>query len=159
MSAAHPATTDLCDAHGPVARVLSPHLRSFGARRRYSGLAVTIKCFEDNSRLKALSATPGVGRVIVIDGGGSLRCALLGDQIAEGLRTNGWAGVVIHGCVRDTAALAALDLGVHALAACPRRSNKNGEGQVDVVIEVGGVIVRPGDRIVADEDGVIVLDP
>lgn len=150
------ATTDLSDAHAD-AQVLAPIFRDFGGRRAFSGPAVTVRCFEDNSRLKELSATAGEGRVLVVDGGGSLRCALLGDMIGRALVDHGWAGVIVAGCVRDTAALATLALGVKALAPHPRRSSKRGEGEVGVPVEVGGVRVLSGDQVYADEDGVLIL--
>ena len=140
------STCDLSDRFEDRARVPEVLWRDFGARTAFTGAAVTVKCFEDNSRLKALSAEPGAGRVIVVDGGGSLRCA-----------KNGWAGVVIWGAVRDVAALGGVDLGVKALGATPRRSVRRGEGQVDLPITFGGVTWRPGDVIFADPDGVLAL--
>ena len=151
------STCDLSDRFEDRARVPEVLWRDFGARTAFTGAAVTVKCFEDNSRLKALSAEPGAGRVIVVDGGGSLRCALVGDMIAAELAKNGWAGVVIWGAVRDVAALGGVDLGVKALGATPRRSVRRGEGQVDLPITFGGVTWRPGDVIFADPDGVLAL--
>jgi regulator of ribonuclease activity A len=150
------ASTDVSDAH-PDALVLAPIFRDFGGRRAFSGRALTVRCFEDNSRIKELSTTAGEGRVLVVDGGGSLRCALLGDMIGKALADHGWAGVILAGCVRDTAALATLALGVKALAPHPRRSSKRGEGEVGVPVEVGGVRVLSGDLVHADEDGVVIL--
>ncbi len=151
------ATTDVSDAN-PTARVLAPVFRDFGGRRAFHGSAQTVRCFEDNSRLKELSQTAGDGRVLVVDGGGSLRCALLGDLIGQALLDQGWAGVVIAGCVRDTEALSRMHLGVKALAPHPRRSNKRGEGEVGVAIEIAGVRVSPGDVVYADVDGVVVVE-
>lgn len=153
------STADLCDALGEAARVLPPALRHFGGRRRFSGEVLTVRCFEDNSRLKELANTPGAGRVLLVDGGGSTRCALLGDTIAAEALEHGWTGVVVHGCVRDTVALASLELGVMALGSTPRRSLKNGEGQAGVALELAGVRCSPGDLLFADEDGVLVVDP
>lgn len=150
------STCDLSDRF-PDARVAAPVLRDFGGRRAFSGRAVTVKCFEDNSRVKELLATHGEGRVLVVDGGGSLRCALMGDMIAADAVAHGWAGVVIDGCVRDTQVLATLDIGIKALAANPRRSTRRGEGSAHIAITVAGTPVRDGDWIVADEDGVVVL--
>jgi regulator of ribonuclease activity A len=150
-------TTDLCDEHSG-ARVLPVALRDFGGTAKFSGPALTVKCFEDNSRIKELSLTPGNGRVLVVDGGGSARCALLGDKIAADLVANGWAGAIIYGCIRDRVALSGLALGVKALGSNPRKSNKQNEGQVGVPIVIDGVPIRTGDRIYADEDGAIVLD-
>jgi regulator of ribonuclease activity A len=130
------STCDLSDELGDQARVVAPAFRHFGAVRRFHGEVTTIKCFEDNSRVRELAGTPGEGRVLLVDGGGSTRYALLGDKIARQLLDNGWAGVVVHGCVRDTAVLATLELGVMALAQTPRRSSKNGEGQVGVPLEI-----------------------
>jgi regulator of ribonuclease activity A len=150
-------TTDLCDEH-PDARVLAVALRDFGGAPKFSGPAMTVKCFEDNSRIKELSLRPGNGQVLVVDGGGSTRCALLGDKIAADLVANGWAGAIVFGCIRDRAALATLALGVKALGSNPRRSDKHGEGQIGLPITIEGVLVRPGDRVYADADGAIVLD-
>lgn len=152
-----PLTCDISDAHPTNAQVCETPLRDFGGRVRFHGPIVTIACFEDNSKLKALSLTPGEGRVIVIDGGGSQRCALLGDVIAADLVRNGWAGAIIHGCVRDTAGLAALQVGVKALGAVPRAPAKRDQGVVGEVLTFGGVLWRDGDVAFADEDGVVIL--
>jgi regulator of ribonuclease activity A len=153
------STCDLCDKYGDKARVVPPGFRHFGGKRRFHGLVATVRCPEDNSRLKELAGTPGAGRVLVVDGGGSMRHALLGDMIGKQAVEHGWAGVVIYGCVRDTAELSALDLGVMALGVVPRRSLKNGEGQVGLPIEIAGVVCTPGDLLVADEDGLVIIDP
>jgi regulator of ribonuclease activity A len=153
------STCDLSDAHGDAIRVLPPVLRHFGGHRRFHGLVQTIKCFEDNTRLKEQANTRGDGRVLVVDAGGSLRCALLGDTIATEAIEHGWAGIVLYGCVRDTAELARLDLGAMALDAIPRRSLKLGEGVVGVPVEIAGIACVPGDLLVADEDGVVLLQP
>ncbi|MFO1376840.1 MAG: ribonuclease E activity regulator RraA [Steroidobacteraceae bacterium] len=151
-------TTDLYDRFGEAARVLPPVFQDFGGRDSFSGQVVTVKCFEDNSRIKELAATPGRGKVMLVDGGGSLRCALLGDLIAADAVKNGWEGIVIHGCVRDRAALCELPLGIKALAATPRKSLRRSEGQTGLEIVIGGVVCRDGDRLYADEDGVLLLD-
>lgn len=150
-------TCDLYDDHLERLRVLPAGLRLFGGRRHFHGPAETVKCFEDNSRIKDLAAQPGEGRVIVADAGGSLRCAVLGDMIAGEARAHGWAGVVIWGAVRDAEALAAMDFGVAALGTTPRKSTRRGEGQAGIDIVIGGVPVRPGDMVVADADGVVIL--
>jgi len=155
----HGNTCDLSDTYGERARVFAPGLRHFGGRRRFAGAIETLECFEDNSRLRELANTSGNGRVLVVDAGGSLRCALLGDTIAGEALSHGWIGVVIHGCVRDTAALATIELGVVALASTPRRSAKNGEGRAGIPVELAGVLCSPGDLLVADEDGIVVIDP
>ncbi|MBP2291582.1 ribonuclease E activity regulator RraA [Azospirillum rugosum] len=151
------STCDLYDRFEKTARVADPVFRDFGARRKFAGEAVTIKCFEDNSRVKETLGTPGRGKVLVVDGGGSLRAALMGDLIAKDAVKNGWEGVVIHGCVRDAAVLATLDLGIKALAAIPRKTVRNGEGQRDLPVTIAGIRVSPGDLVFADEDGVLVL--
>jgi len=149
-------TADLYDQHGEALRVAAPIFRDFGGRSRFAGPAVTVKCFEDNSRIKEALAEPGGGRVLVVDAGGSLRCAMLGDLIAASAVEQGWAGVVIDGCVRDTAALSAMSLGIKARAATPRKSTRRGEGQRDLPIDIAGVPVAPGNWVYADGDGVLI---
>lgn len=150
------ATTDICDDN-PQAGVAEPLYASFGAIDRFAGEAVTVRCFEDNSRVREMVERAGDGRVLVVDGGGSLRCALLGDRLARIAADNGWAGIIIHGCVRDCAELAGIELGIQALAPHPRRSEKRGEGSVGDPVRIGGVLVRAGDRVHADLDGIVVL--
>lgn len=152
------STCDLSDKYGDKARVLAPGFRHFGGKKQFHGPVVTVRCPEDNSRLKELASTPGEGRVLVVDGAGSLRYALLGDMIGKLVLDHGWAGVVVHGAVRDTVALGALDLGVMALGVTPRRSLKNGEGQVGLVVEIAGAVCASGDLLFADEDGIVVID-
>ena len=152
------ATCDLSDKFGEACRVLPPVLRHFGGKQRFGGPVVTVKCFEDNSRVKEQVYTSGAGRVLVVDGGGSTRYALLGDMLGKEAAKNGWAGIVVYGCVRDARVLSTLDLGVMALAAMPRRSLKNGEGQVGVAVDIAGVRCAQGDILVADEDGIVLLD-
>lgn len=149
-------TTDLYDAHEGRVQVMEPGLRHFGGRTRFAGQAVTLKLYEDNSLVREVLGTPGQGKVLVVDGGGSLRCALLGDQIAELAVKNGWEGVLIHGCVRDSVALAALPLGVYALASNPRKSVKRGEGQRGLTLSFAAVSIQPGDWLYVDEDGVLI---
>lgn len=151
-------TTDLCDEHGPALRVPRPELRHFGGSLRFCGPVSTLRCFEDNSRVREAVAEAGHGRVLVVDGGGSLACALFGDLLGAKALGNGWAGVIIDGCVRDSAILGELPLGVLARAAVPRRSEKRGLGDREVDLQVLGVDVRPGDFVYADEDGWIVSD-
>ena len=152
----HWATADLCDDHAAEVAVAAPLLRSFGGRRRFAGTIATIRCFEDNSLVRERLAEPGGGRVLVVDGGGSLKCALVGDQLGVLGVKNGWAGIVVNGCVRDTAALGGMDLGVLALAAHPLKSVKRGAGERDVVVGFAGVAFRPGAHLYADEDGLVV---
>lgn len=151
------STCDLSDRNPEQAQIVGTPLRDFGARSRFSGRAVTIKCFEDNSRIKDVLATPGDGRVLVVDAGGSTRCAMLGDMIATDAVANGWSGIIVFGCVRDTAVLATLAIGIKAVGAIPRRSTRRGEGSIDIQIEIGTAKICPGDMIVADEDGVIAF--
>jgi regulator of ribonuclease activity A len=154
------ATCDLCDAHlsddSGAFRVLPPAFRDFGARKRFAGEVVTVKCFEDNSLVRAAVASEGRGRVLVVDGGASLRRALLGGNLGAAAARNGWAGVVIDGCVRDVAELAECAVGIRALACIPLPTEKRGEGQADVTVTIQGVGVRPGDWLYADEDGMVL---
>jgi len=155
------ATCDLCDAHkndsDGAFRVLPPVFRDFGGRRRFAGPVSTVKCFEDNSLVKAALDSPGQGRVLVVDGGASLRRALVGGNIGAAAARNGWAGVVVDGAVRDVAELAALELGIRALAAMPLPTEKRQEGQRDVAVQIQGVFVRPGEWLYADEDGIVLM--
>ena len=152
------ATCDLCDAHAaePGLRVLPPAFKSYGGRLSFCGPVSTVKCFEDNSVVKAAVDSPGQGRVLVVDGGGSLRRALLGGNLAAAAARNGWAGVLIDGAVRDVAELAACSLGVLALACIPLPTVKRNVGERDVAVHVQGVPVLPGDWLFADADGVLV---
>lgn len=155
-------TCDLLDDH-PQTQVCSPAIdgksfRNFGGRKAFGGEVVTVKCFEDNSRVKELLATAGEGRVLVVDGGASMRCALLGDMIAEGAVQHGWAGVIVYGCVRDVDALAALDLGVQALACIPQKSNRKGAGEVGLTLNFGGLTIKSGMYVYADNNGILVSE-
>lgn len=151
-------TPDLCDAHPDEVRVLAPILRTFGGREAFFGPAVTVACHEDNSRVKELVGAPGEGRVIVVDGGGSVSKALLGDILAQTAADNGWAGLVIHGAVRDVEILRTIDLGVQAMASIPLRTEKLGVGDVEVTVTFGGVTISPGDWVYADANGVVVAE-
>jgi regulator of ribonuclease activity A len=150
------STPDLCDAHENEVAVLEPIFVNYGGRDAFGGEVVTVKCFEDNSLVKEQLATAGNGRVLVVDGGGSLRRALLGDMIAESAAKNGWAGVVIYGAVRDVDAIASLDLGVQALGAIPLKTEKRGIGDLNVPVRFAGVDISPGDYLYADNNGIIV---
>ena len=162
------STCDLCDAHkGDVSgdfRVLPPVFRDFGQLRKFAGPVETVQCFEDNSRVKAAVESPGtvdtpagpVGKVLVVDGGGSLRRALLGGNLCAAAARNGWAGVVIDGCVRDVAELQVQAVGIRALASMPLPTEKRNQGQSNVVVAIQGVRVAPGDWLYADEDGIVV---
>ena len=155
------ATCDLCDAHkndsSGAFRVLPPVFRDFGGTRKFSGPVVTVKCFEDNSLVKAAVDSPGQGRVLVVDGGASMRRALLGGNLGATAAKNGWSGVVIDGCVRDVAELAQCGTGIRALAAMPLPTEKRQEGQRDAAVQIQGVWVRPGDWLYADDDGMVVM--
>ncbi|MCL1960378.1 MAG: ribonuclease E activity regulator RraA [Desulfovibrionaceae bacterium] len=156
------ATCDLCDAHegdfGGALRVLPPALRAFGAERAFCGPVHTLRALEDNSRVREAVNSPGQGRVLVIDGGGSLRRALVGGNLAVAAAKNGWAGIVVDGCVRDAAELRAAGIPIRALALMPLRTEKRGEGQAGEPVQIQGVWVRPGDWLYADEDGIVVAD-
>ncbi len=149
-------TPDLCDENPELVRVLEPMLSNFGGREAFGGEIVTVKCFEDNSLVKENLATPGEGKVMVVDGGGSLRKALLGDMIAESAVKNGWAGVIIYGCIRDVSTVSGLDLGVQALATIPLKTDKRGIGDYNIPVTFGGVTFNPGEYVYADSNGVIV---
>ena len=155
-----PATCDLCDAHKNDStgqfRVLPPVFKDYGAVQRFCGPVATVKCFEDNSLVKAAVDSPGLGRVLVVDGGASMRRALLGGNLGAAAARNGWAGVVVDGCVRDVAELAGHAVGIRALAAIPLPTEKRNQGQADVAVQVQGVDVRPGDWLYADEDGIVI---
>ncbi|MEM9171798.1 MAG: ribonuclease E activity regulator RraA [Pseudomonadota bacterium] len=149
-------TPDLCDAHPDAVRVLAPLFSNYGAHATFGGSVVTVKCFEDNSLVKSQAQLPGDGRVLVVDGGASNRRALLGDQIAQKLADNGWAGIVIYGSVRDVEMLAQTPLGIQALGAIPVKTDKRGIGDLDVPISFASVTIRPGDYIYADANGIVV---
>lgn len=156
------ATTDLCDEYidNPQVqlRVVNPMFISIGGRSRFSGRVTTLKLFEDNVRVREVLGEPGEGGVLVVDGGGSMRCALLGDQLAAMGRDNGWSGVVVYGCVRDSAQLMDIALGVMALNTNPLKSQKKGLGERDVSVTFGGVTIQPGEWVYADEDGILITN-
>jgi len=160
MTTASFATCDLCDAHEEDTsgdfRVLPPVFRDFGAAGRFAGRVATVHAIEDNSRIREAVNSPGEGRVLVVDGGGSLRRALVGGNLAVAAARNGWAGIVVDGAVRDAAEMAGAGIGIKALALMPMRSVKRGDGQRDIAVTVQGVAVRPGDWLYADEDGIVV---
>lgn len=150
-------TCDLYDHFLDEAGVLPPELRHYGGRGAFHGPAVPVKTHEVNTRVRELAHSPGEGRVMVIDGGGSLRRALMGDVIAAAAAENGWAGAVIWGAVRDVDLLGQTGLGILALGHTPRKCVRSGEGEVGLPVVIGGVTVRPGDLIVADADGALVI--
>ncbi|MEV4100013.1 ribonuclease E activity regulator RraA [Nonomuraea sp. NPDC049649] len=149
-------TADLYDERGEEFDSCDLQLRQYGGRRSFSGRIVTVRCHEDNALVKAVLAEPGEGRVLVVDGGGSLRTALVGDVIAGAAAANGWAGVVVNGAVRDTAALRGLDLGIKALGSNPRKSGKEGTGERDVPVTFGNAVFSPGAELFSDDDGILV---
>lgn len=139
-------------------RVVAPMFRPYGGRRVFSGQIVTLKLFEDNSLVREALAADGEGKVLVIDGGGSLRCALVGDQLAILANASGWEGIVVYGCIRDSGDIGGIDLGVRALDTHPLKSVKKGAGDRDLAVSFGGVTFRPGEWIYVDEDGIVVSE-
>ncbi len=152
----HFLTADLIDRYGGDLQSCEIQFKQYGGRADFHGPVRTIKTVEDNALIKQLLAGPGNGAVLVVDGGGSLRSALLGDVIVASALRNGWAGLVIFGAVRDTVALGGLDLGVKALGSNPRKSTKNGTGSLDVAVSFGGATFTPGNWVYSDGDGVVV---
>ncbi|MGH3532242.1 MAG: ribonuclease E activity regulator RraA [Mycobacterium sp.] len=150
-------TADLVDDIGPDVDSCDLQFRQFGARAEFAGPITTVRCFEDNALLKSVLSAPGDGGVLVIDGAGSLHAALVGDMIAELARSNGWAGLIVHGAVRDASALRGIDIGIKALGTNPRKSTKTGAGERDVAVNLGGVRFVPGDIAYSDDDGIIVV--
>ena len=154
------STPDLCDSYenDPEAnlRVLDSVFNSYGGRPHFFGQTVTIKCFEDNSAVKKLVATPGEGRVIVMDGGGSLRRAILGDMLAAKAAENGWSGLVINGCIRDCEEISQIALGVKALNTHPMKTEKRGLGDLDIPVSFAGHTISPGEWVYADNNGILV---
>ena len=149
---------DLCDEFLPQLQVLEPLLSNFGGRQKFCGEIVTVKCFEDNSVIKDTLGTKGRGRILVVGGGGSLRCALLGDILAAMAAENGWQGLVIHGCVRDVEILKSIDIGIRALNRHPVRSNKRNSGLANVPVRFAGARFQPGQYLYADENGIVVAE-
>jgi len=156
MSTPAVSTADLYDEHGEALQSCDLQFRQFGGRSAVTGAAATVRCFQDNALLKSVLSEPGEGRVLVVDGGGSLHTALMGDLIAGLGVANGWAGVIINGAVRDVAVLRTLDLGIKALGSNPRKSGKTGAGERDVQVSFGGITVRSGDQVTSDDDGIVV---
>lgn len=150
------STPDLCDAHPDLVQVVAPMFINYGGRERFGGEIETIKCFEDNSLVRELVAEEGSGKVLVVDAGGSMRRACLGDMLAEKARANGWQGIVMYGCIRDVDVISELELGVQALGCHPMKTEKKGIGERSVPVTFGGVTFRPGEYLYADNNGVIV---
>ncbi|MCP5015615.1 MAG: putative 4-hydroxy-4-methyl-2-oxoglutarate aldolase [Ketobacter sp.] len=149
-------TPDLCDAYPESVRIVEPLFTNYGGRESFGGEIITVKCHEDNSLVKEHVGKPGAGRVMVVDGGGSLRCALLGDMLAEKAAQNGWAGLIIYGCIRDVDEIRNTDLGVQALRTIPIKSNRQGRGDLNIPVAFGGVTFHPGEYVYADNNGIIV---
>lgn len=160
MSAQQFATCDLLDEFESQAeldlRVVAPMFKSYGKHPKFSGQIETLKVFEDNSLVREALASPGNGRVLVVDGGGSLRCALVGDQLGELAVKNGWAGIVVWGCIRDSVAINQQAIGVRALDTHPRKSIKKGAGELGLAVSFGGVSFTPGEWIYVDQDGIVL---
>lgn len=152
-------TADLVDEIGEDVRSCDLQFRQFGGLTQFAGPVCTVRCFQDNALLKSVLSEPGDGRVLVIDGDGSLHTALVGDVIAELGRANGWAGLIVNGAVRDASTLATLKIGIKALGTNPRKSSKTGAGERDVVITLGGIEFQPGDVAFSDDDGIVVVAP
>ena len=149
-------TADLCDIHEDKLRILTPMFHSYGGRTVFHGPVTTLKLFEDNGLVRQAVEQPGGGRVLVIDGGGSLRRALVGDQLAKLAEKNGWAGILVYGCIRDSAAISQMNIGVFAMATCPLKTVKRNQGEIDVPVTFGGTTIAPCDWLYADMDGVVV---
>jgi regulator of ribonuclease activity A len=149
-------TADLYDERGDALDALSIQLQDVGGRTVFDGPVRTVRCHRDNALVKATLATPGEGAVLVVDGGGSLESALVGDQIAASALRNGWAGIIVFGAIRDRVAIGEMPIGVKALGSNPRKSAKDGVGDVDVPVRIGGVTFTPGAHVWADADGVLV---
>ena len=152
------ATADLYDEHGEKLRVALPVFRDFGGKKIFHGQVVTVKVYEDNSLVRQTLEENGTNKVLVVDGGESLNCALVGDLLAQLGKDNGWSGIIVSGCIRDSSVIANIEIGVKALATNPRKSVKKGEGDRNIPVTFAGVTFKPGDYLYADEDGVVVSD-
>jgi regulator of ribonuclease activity A len=152
------ATADLCDEFGPVVHLVAPIFRDYGGLSRFAGAIETVQVSEDNALVAQALETAGQGRVLVVDGGGSLRCALVGGRLAALAHANGWAGLVINGCVRDSAETRQIPVGIRAINTSPMGSGKRGTGQRGAPVSFAGVAFSPGHFLYADEDGIVVAD-
>ena len=157
MTVSFRPTADLVDEIGSDVRSCDLQFRQFGGRSEFAGPISTVRCFHDNALLKSVLSTPGEGGVLVVDGAGSVHTALVGDVIAELARSNGWAGLIVNGAVRDAATLRGIDIGIKALGTNPRKSTKTGAGERDVDIALGGVVFVPGEAVYSDDDGIVVV--
>jgi regulator of ribonuclease activity A len=152
------ATADLYDQHTDLVQVALPMFNDYGGKKKFYGPASTVRVFEDNSLVRAALEEPGDSRVLIVDGGESLNCALVGDLLAHLGRDNGWEGIIVSGCIRDSAVIAGIDIGVKALNTSPRKSVKKGAGDRDIPVTIAGVTFNPGAYIYADEDGILISD-
>lgn len=150
------ATADLYDDHGDQLRVLAPLFNDYGGETDFEGIVTTLKVHEDNTLVRAALEEPGDGKVLVIDGGGSTRCALVGDMLAALGAENGWAGIVVYGCIRDAVPISKISIGVKAIATNPRKSVKKGAGDRDTVVQFAQTTIAPGDYLYADRDGIVI---
>jgi regulator of ribonuclease activity A len=149
-------TADLCDDHSDSLQIAQPLFQDYGKKISFSGPISTVKCHEDNTQVRAQLEKPGNGRVLVVDGGGSTRCAMVGDLLAQLGADNGWSGIIVYGCIRDSDVIASIDIGVKALATMPLKSVKKGVGEVDIDVHFADVDFIPGQHVYADKDGVII---
>ncbi len=149
-------TPDLCDENPETVSAVAPIFNTYGGKSAFGGEIVTVECFEDNTVVKAQAAEDGAGKVMVVDGGGSMRCALVGDMIAANAMKNGWLGLIIYGCIRDVDAISILDIGIQALNSMPIKSVRENRGELNIEISFGGVTFKPGDYVYADNNGVII---
>ena len=151
-------TADLSDDYSDILQVLEPGMQDYGANIKFAGRISTVRCFEDNSKVREQLSSPGNGRVLVVDAGGSKRCAMLGDILADKAVANGWAGVIMYGLIRDSEDIGQMNLGVKALGVFPKKSEKRGLGDVDVTVTFMGVTFNPDAWVYADHDGIVVSD-
>jgi regulator of ribonuclease activity A len=149
-------TADLCDEHSDSLKIAQPLFNDYGKKISFGGEISTVKCFEDNSLVRSQLEQPGNGRVLVVDGGGSTRCAMVGDILAQMGADNGWSGIIVYGCIRDSGVIATIDIGVKALGTLPLNSVKKGEGDIDITVHFADVDFVPGQFAYADEDGIIL---
>lgn len=152
------ATADLYDTHGDALQVATPMFNSYGGKFQFSGEIVTVKCHEDNTHVRGTLEQAGEGKVLVVDGGGSLRCALVGDMLAELGIKNGWQGAIVYGCIRDSAAIGKMDFGLKAINTNPKKSVKKDIGELNVTVHFADVTFTPGAFVYADEDGIVVSE-
>jgi len=149
-------TADLCDDHSDILSIAQPLFNDYGKNISFSGEISTVKCFEDNSLVRKQLEQPGNGRVLVVDGGGSTRCAMVGDILAQMGTDNGWSGIIVYGCIRDSGVIATISIGVKAIDTMPIKSVKKGEGEIDIAVHFADVDFIPGQYVYADEDGIIL---